>query len=201
MALQWPRISRAAAEKGFVTVRNANTSKLSVGHLAHWYYYASAATASGDGYSVTHAPTTATSQISPLLAAGCVANNSILYSQYGELQVYGEHSAVVVTGVNGAPPFTDVFTISTVTQGVWDTLVLKPVNAFGNTTGAATNIGALAPIQMSTTIAGAQTYTSTSINQQLCAYWPGGFAVPLANPAATIATNASGTLKAFLYFL
>ena len=138
---------------------------------------------------------------SPALFAGVVADEAIPSGQYGTIQIYGYHSAVVVSGVNGAAPFTDVFTEATHAYSVFSSYVLKPVAAFGNSTGANASIGAMAPIALSTTVAGTETYASADINQQLCGIWPGGYALPLANPSATIATNASGTVKAFIQCL
>lgn len=205
MAFMFATISRATAEKVFITVRNADSKTLSIGNVAHWYYVATTegVAPTGDGYSVTHALTTANNQLNPAFAAGIVANTDIGADDYGELQVYGTCAQVSVAGVDGATPFVDLFTANSNTDSHLRLHVLKPVNAFGNTTGAVTNIGYMAPIALASTIAGTQTYVSTDVNTAMGATWPGGYAIPLSNPigGVTIDTDSTGSVMAFLNFL
>ena len=187
----FPSLGRDDVNKVFVFAKNADTNVLSVGHAAHWYAYMSGTVNTCDGYSITHAPTAATLQIPPALFAGLVANDDIPYGEYGAVQCYGPHSAAVISGANGATPFTDVFTQNTHTASAFKNLVCKPLAGFGNTTGAKATVGALGVIQLSSTVT-----TQGALN---CGgFWPGGYCVPLANPESTIATNASGTVKVFV---
>ncbi len=199
MAFIFPRLGRDDENRIYLSVKNANTSVLSVGHAAYHNYLAgSVATANvAQEYAVTHCPTVATSQLNPGLFAGIVADNAINYGEYGKVQQYGEHSAVAISGADGSAPFTDVFT-ATLTEAGFTNVILKPVAAFGNTTGAAAGAGYLAAMQLATSVAGTQTYASGDINQQIAGLWPGGYAIPLANPSGNVATDGNSTLKAFI---
>lgn len=196
MAFMFATISRATAEKVFITVRNADSKALSVGNVAHWYYVATTegVAPTGDGYSVTHALTAANGQLNPAFAAGIVANTDIGADDYGELQVYGTCAQVSIAGVNGAAPFVDLFTASTNTDSHLRLHVLKPVNAFGNTTGAVTNHGYMAPVAMVSAV-------GTNVAATLGAYWPGGYAIPMSNATAAITTQGTGSVIAFLNFM
>jgi len=201
MAFMFATISRATAEKVFITVRNADSKTLSVGNVAHWYYVATTTgvAPTGDGFSVTHALTAANDQLNPAFAAGIVANTDIGADDYGEVQVYGTCPQVYISGLSDAP-FNTLFNASSNTDSHFRLQILKPVNAFGNTTGAATNIGYMAPVAMASTIAIA---TNSSLEEPLGAFWPGGYAIPMSDliGAATAGTESSGSVIAFLNFM
>lgn len=200
--MQVAKIRRDSPEQVYVTVRNNDSTAMSVGHAVMWEFpIVASGTGTGDGYSVKYAVTTATQQANPGLFAGVIAGADIPSGQYGSCQVYGYHTGVYVTGGASGAPFESLFfSVTNRASASLTNRVLRPVAAFANTTGAATNAGYLGVVSVATSIAGTQTYVSTDVNQALVGLWPGGYVLALGNinGNVSITHTSSGSVKAFI---
>lgn len=189
------QINRASPEQVFISVKNEFTSTMPVGHAVHWNFpIAAAGTGTGNGYGVTFA-TPQTGQPSGHLFAGIVASYEIPAGDHGVVQVYGYHPGVVVTGGGAgvATLFnTDFFAATNRTAASFTNAKLIPQNILGNTVGGATNAGYMAVAHRLGTL------VTTTVSLAPLHGFP--YAIPLGNlnGGATVATNSSGSVKAFI---
>lgn len=92
------RINRSSPEKVFVVAKNAySTAAITNGQGVNWDFITSV-----DGVGVTRPLARATN--AGFGAAGIVASASIAISDYGLIQVYGFHSAILMRSVTGGTP-------------------------------------------------------------------------------------------------
>lgn len=206
-SLDLKQIHDAAPDVVYLTVKNASSSTISVGHAAFYKYAATNGAAdypARQDLQVTLNATAATAQYNPGLFAGVAAKVDIGPGGFGYIQVHGPHPGVYLTGLStnaDPPPFiTGLFTVTNRTNASFTNVILKPVNCFGNTTGAVASAGYFAPIQLTTTVAGTTTPTFTNYNHDLRQLWPGGYLIPLdnVNGGGTCATTSSCSIKAFV---
>ncbi len=173
-------ISHSDPETLFVSVYNGASAQMPIGYVPYWDLDPTLAD-SRLGNQVNIAIATAAQNLGR--AAGVVAKRIIEGGGYGWVQVYGYHAAVRATGYATAPLGTLLQNARTaaVDQGG----ILVPANA--GAAGAAVDYGYM----------GAAAAQATN-------HVHNGYAVPIqVNGAATndtIATNATGTVKAFLHF-
>ena len=185
-------ISRGSPEIILCAVRNAMTTQAEVGDAVFWHgAIDGSGTTLQDGFSVTYGTTVITGQHNAALFAGVIANNAVPGAAYGEVQMYGLHPGVNVSGSTAVGPFsTAVFTVKTNTANDLANVLLKPANCLFNSGGSAAR-GYFAPVVMATTV-------TTQAAANLLQLFPGGYAVVLANPATTATSTSTCTVKAFI---
>lgn len=189
-------IRQDSPEQVFVTVKNSDSVAMSIGHAVMWNFpITDAGAGTGNGYGVIFNTTVATSQLAAMQFAGVIAGRDIPSGEYGSCQVYGYHTGVYVAGSASSAPFTSgFFSVTNRTAASFTNVVLKPVAAFGNTTGAVANSGYFGVCALAST-------ASTNVWAGNAGMWPGGYVVPLGNlnGGVTIETNASSaSVKGFI---
>jgi hypothetical protein len=178
-------------EKVTCSVYNSAAYQMAVGDSVHWYYsFTDGAAGAGNGYQVTFGNTATTQQPSPALWAGCICDQPIPAGGWGEVQCWGPHSAAKISNCNTAPFSSAAYQVTTNTYADWQPVVLRPLNAFGIVAGV-TNAGYLAPMAQVSTI-------TTEAAFDARPYWMGGYAIPLANRAATMDAGSTGAAAVFI---
>jgi hypothetical protein len=199
-----PSFGRDSEMNIYVSVRNVNSSaNMLNGHGAFWYYSVTDGDVLyGDGYSVTHSPIATTNCANPALLCGVVAQTKIYYNEYGLVQKYGQHDAVAISGGASGHCFFDNVTLfasyTSWTQNKFTNMILKPASgAFATeSSGAVANSGYFGAVLLpSATVAIA---TQEALDEPLAGLYPGGYAIPLGNVAATATYTSGTTVKAFL---
>jgi hypothetical protein len=205
MAWKFARIGRAEARRAFLVVRNAASENMSTGRAAFWYWSCNAATGyTFDGYSVTYNSVTATLQLPLGMFVGPVANRDIPIGEYGEVQLYGPHlDGLVFSGVSEvtASGFLSEFFMTNITYSVADlaTVLLRPLAAapYGIAT-AGISQGVFGVMSQVATSSWTNFATVTKFTIPFATLLPGGYAIPLANPAATATYASTLRLPAFV---
>lgn len=195
-----PQLGVDTSHKIFISVKNEATVKMTVGHGVYWNYTITDGGVSGSGYGVTFSPIASTNCINPARLCGVVGRRDINVGEYGEVQKFGEHPRVAISGGASAVPYTSlVASVTNWTASKLTNLVLKPcLGAYTDAnSGAVANYGYFGYMACL-----AQITTQVQTTASNVAYaWPGGYLVPLGNVAVT-ATYASGTtVKAFIHCL
>jgi len=200
MAWSIPNLGVDDNNKIFVSVKNESTVTMTVGHGVYWNYTVVAGGGSGSGYGVTFSPTAATNCINPGLLCGVVGRRDIIPGEYGEVQKFGQHDALACSGGASVDPFIDNVTLfasyTSWTASKFTNLILRPCHyVFGTqSTGMVANYGYFGLMAIPMAIA------STAAHS-LGALYPGGYAMPLGNVAATATYASAFTMKAFIHCL
>ena len=177
----------AIPERAFIVAKNAYATKATYGMVVQWHYDIEADfTTTGNGYDFVPVDGEDVSIVNNEgLAIGLVwPKLGIPAGGWGRILAYGEHPAALIDS-QGTGVTEDFYDDAEKTGAEMAVTVLK---AFGHFDSTASYIGYLGCF----TVSGAEdavTYGSTH----------GGYAVPIANPAAGIATQ--GTARVFCKFL
>lgn len=190
-------INRGSPEVVVSACLNKMSTSLMVGDAVLWdgtITTATTGTLTVDGFGVTVGATATTLHPSWGMFAGLVINKPIFPGTVGEILMYGIHNAAYFTmGATAAGPFGD-FTAwtaaTTLTWGDLNKVILRPINAGGGSAQGSATRGLLCPIEYLATLSASG---GDSIR-----YRPGGYAIPLGNPSATVATTSSARVKVFV---
>lgn len=193
-----PTLGVDTTHKIFVSVKNAASVKMTVGHGVYWHYTVTNAGALGTGYEVTFSPVATTNAIQPALLCGVVGRRAINIGEYGFVQKYGQIDALAVTGGASAAPYvSQVVSYSTHTANKFTNLVLRPANAAFTTPGAVANYGYFGYMKCLSQVTTQVQTTASDVGFA----WPGGYALPLGNVPTTATYTGGTTVKAFLKML
>jgi len=184
-------IRRDDPEKVTCAIYNAAAYDMAVGDSVFWYYsFTDGEAGAGNGYQVTFGNTATTQQPSPALWAGCICDEPVPTGGWGEVQVWGPHGRAKISNCNTAPFSSAGYVVTTNTYADWYSWILRPLNGFGAVEGI-TNGGYLAPMNQATSV-------TTEGALDVRPYWAGGYAIPLANRAGTLAADSTGTAPVFI---
>jgi hypothetical protein len=183
--MEFARVHHGTPEQVFVTVRNSDSTTMSVGYGVIWDLpFISSGSAGGgyEGLAVTFANTTssATYAPNPGLFAGVVAPSSIDPGAYGRVQVFGLIDSVVLHGHTGAP-FNGWAGYTS--AGAVSRLILQPYHLFGWNT-VVTQPGILGVLNMGTTA-----------DTTLRPFVHGGYVVPYSDAYTSVSTDSSWILE------